>query len=148
MSKKVLILGCSLTQGSYARDEKSSIKESIVSSYGWYDSLKCLKDLEIDVFAYGGGGYTTFAETLNDLHSNGKLKDYSMLIIQETSEPRFVLRKQDFSWREDSSKEIEGRELNKTQVCFFYPSAICIFKESYYLGRYMRTSLWNPILTN
>jgi|LakMenEpi03Aug12_release.lakeMendotaPanAssembly.Ray.scaffolds.fasta_scaffold04970_2 hypothetical protein len=111
MSKKVLILGCSLTQGSYARDEKSSIKESIVSSYGWYDSLKCLKDLEIDVFAYGGGGYTTFAETLNDLHSNGKLKDYSMLIIQETSEPRFVLRKQDFSWREDSSKEIEGREL-------------------------------------
>ena len=53
MSKKVLILGCSLTQGSYARDEKSSIKESIVSSYGWYDSLKCLKDLEIDVFAFG-----------------------------------------------------------------------------------------------
>ena len=112
MNKKVLILGCSFSQGSYARDETSPIKESIVSSYGWYDSLKCLENLEIDVFGFGGGGYTMFAETLADLHHSGILKDYSMIIIQETSEPRFVLRKKDFSWREDSSKEIEGRELS------------------------------------
>lgn len=116
MNKKVLILGCSLTQGSYAHNEQSYTKEAIVSSYGWYDSLKCLKDLEIDVFAFGGGGYTTFAETLADLDCSGKLKDYSMLIIQETNEPRFILRKQDFSWLEDSyrvkSKDIKERELS------------------------------------
>ena len=111
MNKKVLILGCSLSCGSYGRDETSPTDEKIVSSYGWYDSLKCLKDLEIDVFAFGGGGYTTFAETLADLHSTDKLKDYSMLIIQETWEPRFVLRKQDFSWQEGLSKEIKEREL-------------------------------------
>jgi hypothetical protein len=111
MSKKVLILGCSFSQGSYARDETSPIKERIVSSYGWYDRLKCLENLEIDVFGFGGGGYTTFAETLSDLHDSGTLKDYSMLIIQETWESRFVLRKKDFSWINDSSKEIKEREL-------------------------------------
>ena len=111
MNKKVLILGCSLSCGSYGVDEQSPTNEIIVSSYGWYDSLKCLKDLEIDVFAFGGGGYTTFAETLADLHCSDKLKDYSMLIIQETWEPRFVLRKQGFSWREYSSNEIKEREL-------------------------------------
>jgi hypothetical protein len=119
LNKKVLILGCSLTQGSYGPTELNYTKERIISSYGWYDSLKCLKDLEIDVFGFGGGGYTTFAETLDDLHSSGKLKDYSMLIIQETTEPRFVLRKKDFSWREDSSKEIEGRELSIQHRCAF-----------------------------
>ena len=122
MNKKVLILGCSLTQGSYGPTELNCTKERIISSYGWYDSLKCLKDLEIDVFAFGGGGYTTFAETLADLHSSDKLKDYSMLIIQETSEPRFVLRKKDFAWREDSTKKIEERELSiQHRIAFSHP---------------------------
>lgn len=112
MNKKVLILGCSLSCGSYDRDETSPTNEMVVSSYGWYDSLKCLENLKIDVFAFGDGGYTTFAETLADLHSTGSLKDYSMLIIQETWESRFVLRNKDFAWREDSSKDIEGRELS------------------------------------
>ena len=112
MNKKVLILGCSLSCGSYGRSETSPTNEMIVSSYGWYDSLKCLENLEIDVFGFGGAGYTTFAETLADLHSTDRLKDYSMLIIQETWEPRFVLRKKDFSWIEDSSKKVEGRELS------------------------------------
>jgi hypothetical protein len=119
MSNKVLILGCSLTQGSYGPTEQNYTKEEIVSSYGWYDSLKCLKDLEIDVFAFGGGGYTTFAETLSDLHHNGTLKDYSILIIQETWEPRFVLRKQEFSWV--TSNEIEERDLliqHRYAFCF------------------------------
>jgi len=109
MSKKVLILGCSFSQGSYIVSNESLGADLLVSSYGWYDSLKCLKDLEIDVFAFGGGGYTAFAETLAELHHKGTLKDYSTLIIQETTEPRFVLRKQDFSWCK--SNETEEREL-------------------------------------
>jgi hypothetical protein len=119
LNKKVLILGCSLTQGSYGPTEQHYTKEEIVSSYGWYDSLKCLKDLEIDVFAFGGAGYTNFAEVLVDLHINDKLKDYSMLIIQETSEPRFALRKKDFSWY--PSNEIKGRDLlihHRYAFCF------------------------------
>ena len=83
MNKKVLILGCSLSCGSYGRSETSPTNEMIVSSYGWYDSLKCLENLEIDVFGFGGAGYTTFAETLADLHSTDRLKDYSMLIFKK-----------------------------------------------------------------
>ena len=129
MNKKVLILGCSLTQGSYGPTELNCTKERIISSYGWYDSLKCLKDLEIDVFAFGGGGYTTFAETLADLHSSDKLKDYSMLIIQETSEPRFVLRKKDFAWRENSEK-IDERELLIQHRSSFSLPPQAVFKNS------------------
>lgn len=95
---KVLILGCSFTQGSYKLNDVDHSRETIETNYGWYDHLDIFSDREIDVYSFGGGGYAAWAEILKDLETNNTIKNYDTVIIQETTEPRLGFRKQSFEW--------------------------------------------------
>lgn len=93
---KILIIGCSHSQGSYRQISKSEkghprwvyAKEEIFDSYenAWWSFLN-LKKYEIDVISIGGGGYLSYYEIITSMNLE-VISKYSYIIIQETSEPR------------------------------------------------------------
>jgi len=124
---KVLILGCSFTQGSYAPDPTDTKREIIESSFGWYDKLSYFEDRQIDVYGCGGCGLTTYASILNQLDKNRTLKEYSSVIIQETSEPRLSLFQKNHTWNINiPDNPCAQRTLNITHYSTFanHPHAV------------------------
>lgn len=93
---KILIIGCSHSQGSYRqilKSEKSHpnwvyAKNEIFDSYqnAWWSFLN-LKNFEIDIISIGGGGYLSYYEIITNIDPK-IISKYSHIIIQETSEPR------------------------------------------------------------
>lgn len=117
---KLLILGCSFTQGSYTVDPKDKLREIIESNYGWYDKLDFFKDKKVDIYASGGCGLTTYASILNKLDRDGILNQYDTVIIQETSEPRLSLFNKNHTWMINKPSEIYNlRFLNITHYSTF-----------------------------
>lgn len=124
---KVLILGCSFTQGSYAPDPADDNREIIESNFGWYDQLTVFQGKKLDVYGVGGCGITTYASILNQMDKNNTLGDYSTVIIQETSEPRFVLLQKNHRWNVNiPNTNIENRTLDITHYSTFanHPHAV------------------------
>ena len=110
--KKLLILGCSFSQGSFgqnlawsegrfkpdsefqflqkiSRDTNSPIYEDIINdSLGWYHFINMIKTFETTVFSFPGNGYSLWAQFLNVMADVGKLDQYDSILIQESWEPR------------------------------------------------------------
>jgi len=93
MSSKTLIVGCSLTLGSYVPHDGY---ERLDSNVGWYNHIQQLKNKQIDVYAIGGGGYTDWAQIVRSIKAAGNLDQYNTVIIAETTAPRFSLWLPDF----------------------------------------------------
>jgi len=77
--KKVLILGCSFSTGSFDNDDKL-----IEKSPGWFNFIDVLKDYHVTVFACPGMGFLAWAQLIIML----KIEHYDMVIVQGTQEPR------------------------------------------------------------
>ena len=112
--KKLLILGCSFSQGSFGEnlawaegksspdpkfqflqrspkilEDGSSFYEDIIKdSLGWYHFVDMIKEFETTVFSFPGNGYSMWAQFLNIMADVGKLEEYDSIIIQESWEPR------------------------------------------------------------
>ena len=112
--KKLLILGCSFSQGSFGENlawsegksrpnpgfqflqrspkilEDGSIfyEDVIKDSLGWYHFVDMIKEFETTVFAFPGNGYSMWGQFLNIMADAGKLNEYDSIIIQESWEPR------------------------------------------------------------
>lgn len=95
MSKKVLILGCSFSAGSYKYNPQRKMSLNY-SSIGWYDYLLSLRDYEIDVYGMSGFGYLAYSEIIRKLNVSGQLKQYNIVIVQETFENRLHFLKNNF----------------------------------------------------
>ena len=83
---KVLIIGCSFSEGWY---ELVGEEEEVYRDYGWYDELP--NNNQYTVYSHAGGGYLNYAHLLYQLRNSGELQQYSKCIIQETWEPRICL---------------------------------------------------------
>lgn len=130
---KVLILGCSFTQGSYTLDHNDSNREFIGSNIGWYDQLNCLKGETIDVYGCGGCGLMTYASILNQLDKNEKLKEYRTVVIQETSEPRAVFFQENHKWDISIGDNFSTeRTLNITHYSTFAKYPYAVFSSHYF----------------
>jgi len=77
--KKVLILGCSFSTGSFDNDDNL-----IEKSPGWFNFIDVLKDYHVTVFACPGMGFLAWAQLIIML----KIEHYDMVIVQGTQEPR------------------------------------------------------------
>lgn len=92
-AKKVLIIGCSFSSGSYETRISGKLgdppRDELISSIGWYDHLEVLKDRKIDVYSMPGLGWLAYAHFVACMKDSGTLSDYDLIIIQETFEPRF-----------------------------------------------------------
>ena len=95
MERKTLIFGCSLTAGSYEKNSDSD-GDDLHSNIGWYNYVKQLADKSADIYAFGGGGYTDWAQVLCYLRDKQQLADYDRIIIAETNN-RFTLWLPDFN---------------------------------------------------
>jgi hypothetical protein len=84
---KVLIFGCSFSQGNYIFDETIP-KEKCIHDGGWWSYVDCLKNAQKDIFATGGCSYNAWT-LLYDYYI--KSKNYDLCLIQETGEPRAAL---------------------------------------------------------
>lgn len=93
--EKVLVVGCSFSNGSYETRVPSGWgelpRDERVSPIGWYDHLDCFVDRNIDVYSMPGLGWLSYAHLIRNLADGGKLSEYDTLIIQETFEPRVHL---------------------------------------------------------
>jgi len=132
--KRTLVLGCSLSQGSYKVDSNDALFDDIYSSICWYDYLESFKDKRIDVYALGGNGISTYAHILKELEKTKQISNYDTLIIQETSKRRFNILKKNFmkkliksNLKNDVHKDV--RNINITQKTQF-PSEICVWNYS------------------
>jgi len=84
---KVLIFGCSFSQGSYSLD-KTAPHENCDNNIGWWSYVDCIKNAQKDIFAAGGCSYNAWT-LLYDYYI--KSKNYDFCLIQETTEPRVSL---------------------------------------------------------
>ncbi len=93
--KKVLIIGCSFSNGSYETRFSGKLGDAPtaehVSSIGWYDHLEVLNGRSMDVYSMPGLGWLAYAHFIKGLRDAGALSQYDLLIIQETFEPRFSI---------------------------------------------------------
>jgi len=116
--KKLLILGCSFSAGSYGRnlawvegrkkpdpefrfllrntdlqkttrESSKQIYEDIMKeSLGWYHFVDIIKEYETTVLSFPGNGYSMWAQILNIMEKMEKLDQYDSIFIQESWEPR------------------------------------------------------------
>lgn len=95
MQKKVLVIGCGFSSGSYESKQPTRLGELITdelaSTIGWYDHLDVLQGRTIDVYSMPNLGWLAYAHLLRGLRDSGELALYDLLIIQETYEPRFAI---------------------------------------------------------
>lgn len=81
---KILIFGCSHSEGSYTA--KSYLGgENCNHNLGWWSYVECLKNVHKDIFAIGGSSYAAWILLYKFYIQN---KDYDFCLIQETTEPR------------------------------------------------------------
>ena len=93
--KKILVLGDSFSQGSYAKwtgppRPKWVAPDGPVTNRGWYYYVDYFKDKDVTVFACPCQGYWSFYQVLLFLEENNEL-DYDEIWIQETTEPRATI---------------------------------------------------------
>ena len=96
--KKILILGCSFTLGSYksvgynnSRQAKATGTNERLKNYkGWWYFVDYFKDNDITIFTCSGQGYWTYYQILLFLIEENKL-NYDEIWIQETFEPRVTI---------------------------------------------------------
>lgn len=130
---KVLILGCSFTQGSYAIDPSDVKKEIIESTFGWYDKLTVFQGKQIDVYGAGGCGSTIYASILNQMEKNNTLGQYSIVVIQETAEPRLSLIQENHKWNITvPDHNTQNRTLDITHYSTFANYPHVVFSAHYY----------------
>ena len=94
MTKKILILGCSFTSGSYKKHYKENREsweapDKLVNNKSWWYYVDYFKDKDVTVFACPGHGYWSYYQIL--LFLNEKKLRYDEIWIQETKEPRAFL---------------------------------------------------------
>ena len=86
--QKLIILGCSISWGSYVYNDTTSIdgpfEEFVKGSLGWYHFVDWIKNYDTTVFTCPGMGYLAWTQIINIID----LSIYDKIIIQETSEPR------------------------------------------------------------
>lgn len=103
--KKILVLGCSFSRGSYKEyewpdddDYKGPVEKRddiyIKDSKGWWYFVNYFDDKDITVIACPGQGYWAYYQIILFLNENKKL-NYDEIWIQETTEPRCTLN----SWQ-------------------------------------------------
>ena len=93
--KKILIFGCSFTQGSYKPAEWSNRSKweapnTIKNYHGWWYFVDYFKDKDVTIVANSGQGYWSYYQILLYLNEENKL-DYDEIWIQETLEPRITI---------------------------------------------------------
>lgn len=111
--KKALILGCSFTSGSYEKDLESG-RDYAYTSLGWYDYISCLKKYDTTVYGFGGCGYQTFSYIIHRYFVTKKLKQFDLIIIQETFDPRISILDIKFINKLFDIGNIDTRSLNIT----------------------------------
>mgnify|MGYP001198811339 FL=1 len=85
--QKLIILGCSISWGSYVPNDTSidgPFEQFEKGSRGWYHFVDWIKDYDTTVFPCPGMGYLAWTQIINIID----LSIYDKIIIQETSEPR------------------------------------------------------------
>jgi len=90
MIKKILIFGCSFTQGSYTINNDNVIPDKIKNYHGWWYFVDYFKDKDVTVIACPGQGYWAYYQILSYLNEENKL-NYDEIWIQETREPRATI---------------------------------------------------------
>lgn len=133
MGNKVLILGCSFSNGSYEAKVPSKwgelAQDERVSSFGWYDGLACFSDRSIDVYSMPGLGWLAYAHLIRSLDEQGKLAEYDTLIIQETFEPRVYLMGDLFLSGFIESDKID-RTLNIRHLSYQHPPGATVMSSN------------------
>ena len=119
--KKILILGCSYSSGSwepYLNEEEKTLKKYTSSCYGpadkliknskgWYHFVDYFKDKDVTVIPIQGEGYFTWYQVLLMLDETNKL-NYDEIWIQETWEPRISFiepKRLELGWNDPSYKQ-------------------------------------------
>lgn len=99
----VLILGCSLTMGSYIYDPgpdplSPNMVDTLSSDEGWYHHISQLRHHDVQVISTSGGGYIDWAQKLVELEMQQLLQHISCVVIAETSPGRFGMWRKDHQW--------------------------------------------------
>ena len=119
--KKILILGCSFSAGSYkpylnaeeAEEKKYTsalngpVDKLIKNSKGWYHFVDYFKDKDVTVIPIHGQGYFTWYQVLLMLDETNRL-NYDEIWIQETYEPRISFlepKRLELGWNDPSYKQ-------------------------------------------
>lgn len=128
--KKILILGCSYSAGSYHVTYNHSThinrgmpdggnEECKPGSFGWYNYIDKLKGHETLVISFPGCGLMGYAQALFHFEkANSKkftkhvLKDFDYIIIQESYEPRVWLGT-DLIFEEAERTVFEGHQIER-----------------------------------
>ena len=84
---KILIIGCSQSLGSYALHANGD--EEWREHYAWFNELT--DEHEITAYVGYGACYIQYSALVDELAD--EIKNYDMVIIQETAEPKFQLTK-------------------------------------------------------
>jgi len=96
MIKKILILGCSFSSGSYEfgwhrRDGIRYMSDQVIfKSKGWYHYVDYFKNAEVTVIDFPGQGYWSWYQLLLMLEGTNRL-NYNEIWLQETDSPRASL---------------------------------------------------------
>ena len=113
MTKKILILGCSFTAGSYEPcyiENRASWQapDRIKNYKGWYFYTDYFKNKDVTVIACTGQGYWSYYQILCFLRQENKL-NYNEIWIQETLEiplaRAFILEQKNLEYTMLSAKE-------------------------------------------
>ena len=108
MKKKVLCIGCSHLSGAYDKNDK------VVSNESWAWHLWNFRGREEQFYTLPnpGQGIMQYAALINYLDKNDLLAQMSTVIIQLTSEPRFVWINDDFNSYFNNSKVLLSKNDN------------------------------------
>jgi len=141
--KKILILGCSFTLGSYTiaskevaafheRKNRKAPDEYIEGSYGWWYFVDYFKNNDVTVIAFPAQGYWAYYQILLYLEEQNKL-EYDEIWIQETSEPRATIN----NYKEISSlfvlQQKEHIKINET-FNVFHAGLLAVTHFNYYFS--------------
>jgi len=94
--KKLLIIGCSYSLGSWELDTDKKTEILPRNSLGWYNFVDWIKDFETTVIATQGQGYSSWVQLLYYFNRTGYLNEFDNIMIQETHEPRTTLLSQKY----------------------------------------------------
>lgn len=96
MTKKILVLGCSFTAGSYECEVEGLNQPSWIAPdkctnlKGWWYFVDYFKDKDVTIIPTPAQGYWSYYQILLFLNEKNKLH-YNEIWIQETLEPRSIL---------------------------------------------------------
>ena len=105
---RILILGCSLSMGSYGSEPPELVRgpddmDKLMSDIGWYHHIPQLVGHQLHVYGVGGGGYMDWAQIVLELHEQAQMQRFKQVIIAETTYDRFALWRPDHAWHMDFS---------------------------------------------